>query len=43
MAYLVDLTHIHGEQITPDIVFIMIKIYWDKTLLFDLKFRGVNP
>ena len=36
-------TYIHGDHITPDLVFVMIEIDWDKTSLFDLKCRGVNP
>jgi len=38
-----DLTHIYGDHITPDIVFIVVEIDWDRILLFDLKCRGVNP
>jgi len=38
-----DLTHIHGDHITPDIVFVMIEIDLDKASLFNLKCRGVNP
>ena len=34
------LTPVHGDQITLDIIRIMIEIDWDKTLLFDLKCRG---
>ena len=38
-----DLTHIHGDHIIPDLVFVMIEIDWDNTSLFDLKCCGVNP
>jgi len=34
-----DLIHIHGDHITPYLVFVMIEIEWDKTSLFDLKCR----
>ena len=37
-----DLTHIHGDHITPDIVLVKIEIDWDKAPLFDIKCR-VNP
>jgi len=33
------LTHIHGDHITSDLVFVMIEIDWDKTSLSDLKGR----
>ena len=39
---LYNLTHIHGDHITPNFDFVMIKVAWDKTLLFDLKCRRVN-
>jgi len=29
--------------ITSDLIFVMIEIDWDKTLLFDLKCHGFNP
>ena len=38
-----DLTHMHGDHITSDIVFVIIEIDWDETSLFGLKCRGVNP
>ena len=38
-----DLTHIHGDHITLDIILVKIEIDWDKTSLFDLKWHGVNP
>ena len=39
---LYDLTYIHGDHITQDPFFIIIEIDWDKTSLFDFKYRGVN-
>ena len=35
-----DLTLIHGDHITPNLVFVMIEIDWDKTSLLDLKCCG---
>ena len=34
-----NLTHVHGDQVTPSLIFIMIETDWDKTLMFDLKRR----
>jgi len=37
-----NLTNVHGDQVTPNLAFVMIEIDRDKTS-FDLKCRGVNP
>ena len=42
MVYLIGLDPHSGDHITPDIIFVIIEIDWDKTSLFDLKRRGVN-
>jgi len=36
------LTQVHGDHVTPNLVFVMIETDWDKTSSFDLKCRGVN-
>ena len=38
-----NLTHIHGDHITPNLVLTMIEIDWNKTSLFDLKYCEINP